>query len=55
MNKNRNPIFPLRLSPEHLKLLDKLAAQVGVTRTDVVRLALTEFAKKHLATGKKTI
>lgn len=50
MTKNRNPIFPLRLSAEHLKLLDKLAAQVGVTRTDVVRMAILALARKHKIT-----
>lgn len=55
MTKNRNPIFPLRLSSAHLELLDKLAAQMGVARTDVVRIAIMEYAKKHLAPAKKTI
>lgn len=51
--KNLNPIFSLRLSSDHLKLLDLLSEQIGVSRTDVIRLALQELSsktlKKHVA------
>ena len=45
--KNKYPQLGLRLAPEHVKILDELAKKLGVSRTDVVRMAILEFSKKR--------
>lgn len=44
---NKHPMLGLRLAPEHVKILDDLAKKLGVSRTDVVRMAILEFSKKR--------
>lgn len=53
MNKNKNPIFSLRLEPKLTKLLQRLADEKGVTRTDIIRLALIEYSAKKDIAGTK--
>jgi predicted transcriptional regulator len=41
------PISPFRLEPIMVAMLDKLATKLGTTRTDIVRLAIMDMARRH--------
>jgi predicted DNA-binding protein len=44
-NKSRNTF--LRLSEEEKSLLEAMARYYGITKADVIRIALKEFATNH--------
>lgn len=41
------PITPMRLAPELLETIDKLAKRLKTTRTGAVRLAVHALARRH--------
>ena len=46
MSEKLKPML-IRFSKEDLEILEKLAKYYGVTKADVVRLAVKEFAMNH--------
>lgn len=50
MEPNRRPVrFNFMINAEERELLDELAEAAGVSASDVLRLALREYAKKRKA------
>lgn len=42
-NRNRNPMIGLRLAPDYLELLDGLALEMKVNRTEAVRRSIIKL------------
>jgi len=50
-NATRTPILGVRTSPALLERADTLAREVGLTRSEVVRLALVKLCDEGLPNG----
>jgi len=50
-NETRTPILGVRTSPALLGRADTLAREVGLTRSEVVRLALVKLCDEGLPNG----
>jgi predicted DNA-binding protein len=47
MKRSTNKLFACRLSPECLTRLREIANKLGITVTDLIRLAVLEFVNKR--------
>lgn len=45
----KRTLIAVRVSPEGIKALDKLAKKYGITRSAVVRAALSDYIKRRAA------
>ncbi len=46
--------FNIRLDTETRKLIERLAKETGLSLTDIVRLAVRDYAKRHSPEPKKS-